>query len=136
MTKRKNIFTSEDALHAAFVEHCNKCDCPMGCIHRNYMLPSAMLDTRCASILKCFARFVVREVSDRRPNTGNLHCVIREFPKGKHQPATMFFEAWGNKRQCLNYAKKAAKPNLRLCKVIPIIKWDKSGRVKEARCDA
>jgi len=59
---RKKILASEDALHAAFVEHCNKCDCPMGCIHRQYNPPSAMLDTRCASILKCFARFVVNSM--------------------------------------------------------------------------
>ena len=60
---KNNIFDSDDSLHAAFVEHCNKCDCPMGCIHihRQYNPPSTMLDTRCASILKCFARFVVTE---------------------------------------------------------------------------
>lgn len=56
---RNNVFAGEDSLHAAFVKHCNKCNCPMECIHRQYNLPSAMLDTRCASILKCFARFVV-----------------------------------------------------------------------------
>lgn len=48
-----------DKLHEAFVEHCNACDCPMGCIHRRDT--RCMLDTRCGSILKCFAKFVLSE---------------------------------------------------------------------------
>ena len=55
---KKNIFESEYALHSAFVEHCNECDCPMGCIHRKDT--RTMLDPNCASILVCFARFVVQ----------------------------------------------------------------------------
>ena len=48
-----------DKLHEAFVKHCNACDCPMGCIHRRDT--RCMLDTRCGSILKCFAEFVLSE---------------------------------------------------------------------------
>lgn len=57
-------FTDEkqaDQLHAAFVEHCNKCDCPMGCDHRRN--PKFLLDTNCASIMKCFAQFVLSRAS-------------------------------------------------------------------------
>lgn len=64
--KRKNIFANEDALHEAFVEHCNECDCPMGCIHRRETDPRLLLDTRCASILDCFARFVVDNLKTRK----------------------------------------------------------------------
>lgn len=62
---RQNIFANENTLHSAFVEHCDRCDCPMGCIHRQFNLPSAMLNTNCASILKCFARFVVNSIKKR-----------------------------------------------------------------------
>ena len=54
---KRNIFESEQALHKAFVEHCNKCDCPLGCIYRRDA--RFLLETQCASILKCFARFVI-----------------------------------------------------------------------------
>ena len=50
-----------DGLHEAFVNYCNDCDCPMGCIHRMEM--KGLLDVRCASILKCFARFALSEAS-------------------------------------------------------------------------
>jgi hypothetical protein len=49
----------EDMLHADFVKYCNDCDCPMGCVHRKDT--RCMLDTRCASILKCFSRFVLQK---------------------------------------------------------------------------
>lgn len=55
-------FNSEydyDKLHEAFVKHCDSCNCPMGCIHRRDT--RCMLDTRCGSILKCFAKFVLAE---------------------------------------------------------------------------
>ena len=48
-----------DKLHEAFVKHCDSCNCPMGCIHRRDT--RCMLDTRCGSILKCFAKFVLAE---------------------------------------------------------------------------
>ena len=48
-----------DKLHEAFVKHCDSCNCPMGCIHRRDT--GCMLDTRCGSILKCFAKFVLAE---------------------------------------------------------------------------
>lgn len=52
-----------DGLHEAFVNYCNDCDCPMGCIHRMEM--KGLLDVRCASILKCFARFALSEASPK-----------------------------------------------------------------------
>lgn len=52
----------------------------------------------------------------------NNYCVIRAFP------TTIFIEAIGDKGACEKYAKKAAKPYLRLCKMIPIIRWDKHGK--------
>lgn len=48
-----------DKLHEAFVKHCDSCNCPIGCIHRRDT--RCMLDTRCGSILKCFAKFVLAE---------------------------------------------------------------------------
>lgn len=50
-----------DDLHEAFVKHCNDCDCPMGCVYRMEM--KGLLDVRCASILKCFARFALSEAT-------------------------------------------------------------------------
>lgn len=46
-----------DYLHAAFVKHCDACNPPGGCCHRKDT--RGMLDTNCASILKCFARFAI-----------------------------------------------------------------------------
>ena len=57
----------------------------------------------------------------------NIYCVIRVFP------STMFFEEWGNKKHCMNYAKKAAKPRLRVCKVVPVVEWDAHGKMKERK---
>lgn len=54
----KSVYEA-DKLHEAFVEYCNACDCPMGCIHKKDT--RCMLDTRCGSILKCFAKFVLSE---------------------------------------------------------------------------
>ncbi len=52
-----------DALHAAFIEHCNSCDCPMGCDHRKN--PRFLLDGNCASIMKCFARFALSQATPK-----------------------------------------------------------------------
>lgn len=52
-----------DALHAAFIEHCNRCDCPMGCDHRKN--PRFLLDGNCASIMKCFARFALSKATTK-----------------------------------------------------------------------
>lgn len=41
--------------HCRFIEYCNACDCPMGCIHRKEFI--GMLDARCASMLKCYIRW-------------------------------------------------------------------------------
>lgn len=54
----------------------------------------------------------------------NTHVVIREFPN------SMFFETWGTKENCMKFAKKAAKPNLLVCKVVPVVAWDKNGKLK------
>ena len=59
-------------LHKAFAEYCNECErnCPMGCEHRKQIGMAQigkttplelMLDYRCASILSCFARFVLSD---------------------------------------------------------------------------
>jgi len=58
----------EDRLHADFVKYCNDCDCPMGCAHRKDT--RCMLDTRCASILKCFSRFVLERAEPRKDAEG------------------------------------------------------------------
>ena len=52
------------------------------------------------------------------------HCVIRVLP------TTMFFEEWGTKAKCMAFAKKAAKCGLKVCKVLPVLEWDKHGRKK------
>lgn len=41
--------------HRRFIDYCNTCDCPMGCIYRKEF--TGMLDTRCASMLKCYIRW-------------------------------------------------------------------------------
>lgn len=51
-----------DDLHEAFVKHCDACNPPGGCCHRKDT--RGMLDTNCASILKCFARFVLANKED------------------------------------------------------------------------
>lgn len=55
----------------------------------------------------------------------NTHVVIREFPN------SMFFETWGTKENCMKFAKKAAKPNLLVCKIVPVVAWDKHGKLKK-----
>jgi hypothetical protein len=57
----------------------------------------------------------------------NIHCVIRVFPD------TIFFEAWGTKKQCIDYTKHAAKPHLEVCNVVPVVVWDKHGKMKELK---
>ena len=57
----------------------------------------------------------------------NLHYVIRVFPD------TIFFEAWGTKKQCIDYAKNAAKPRLKVCNVVPVVEWDRHGKMKELK---
>ena len=52
-----------DALHTAFIEYCNGCDCPMGCDYRKD--PRFLLDANCASILKCFARFALSKATPK-----------------------------------------------------------------------
>ena len=58
--------------------------------------------------------------NDRR----NLHCVIRVFP------SSISFESWGTKKQCMKYAINAAEPYLKVCKVVPIVVWDKNRKLK------
>lgn len=58
--------------------------------------------------------------NDRR----NLHCCIRVFP------TAVFVEAWGTKKQCIDFTKHAAKPRLEVCKVVPVVVWDKHGKMK------
>ena len=41
--------------HQRFIDYCNACNCPMGCIYRKEFV--GMLDTRCASMLKCYIRW-------------------------------------------------------------------------------
>ncbi len=49
-----DVGTAEEQ-HRRFIDYCNACDCPMGCIHRKEFI--GMLDTRCASMLKCYIRW-------------------------------------------------------------------------------
>lgn len=49
-----DVGTAEEQ-HRRFIDYCNTCDCPMGCIHRKEFI--GMLDTRCASMLKCYIRW-------------------------------------------------------------------------------
>lgn len=62
--KRKcDIANAPHELVKAFVEHCNKCDCPMGCIHRRGEI-LGLLDSdswKCGNILQCFAQFALSE---------------------------------------------------------------------------
>ena len=55
----------------------------------------------------------------------NNYCVIRVFPD------TTFIEAIGTKKACMKFAQDAAKPRLRVCKMVPVVKWDNSGKMKE-----
>ena len=50
------------------------------------------------------------------------YVVLRVFPKA------VFWEHIGNKKSCLEYTKKAAKPLLRICKMVPVAKWDRRGK--------
>ena len=55
----------------------------------------------------------------------NNYCVIRVFP------TSTFIEAIGTKKSCMKFAQGAAKPRLRVCKMVPVVKWDNSGKMKE-----
>lgn len=55
----------------------------------------------------------------------NNYCVIRVFPD------TTFIEAIGTKKVCMKFAQGAAKPGLRVCKMVPVVKWNNSGQMKE-----
>ena len=55
----------------------------------------------------------------------NNYCVIRTFPD------RVFIEAIGTKQGCMKFAKKAAKPYLKVCKMVPVVAWDKHGRTKK-----
>lgn len=57
-----------DALHKAFIKYCDRCDCPMGCDHRKN--PRFLLDTNCASIMKCFARFALSRATPAKGGEG------------------------------------------------------------------
>lgn len=52
------------------------------------------------------------------------HIVIRTFPDAT------FIEYVGTKKECLEYANKATKKYLKLCKMVPVIRWDKKGKRK------
>ena len=56
----------------------------------------------------------------------DMYCVVRVFP------STMYFEEWGTKRHCMEYAANTPKKRLKVCKMIPVVSWDKNG--KRARC--
>ena len=49
-----DVGTAEEQ-HQRFIDYCNACNCPMGCIHRKEFI--GMLDTQCASMLKCYIRW-------------------------------------------------------------------------------
>ena len=61
----------------------------------------------------------------------STHCVIREFPSG-----STFMETWGTKAYCMSFARKAAKPGLKVCKFVSVASWDKHGkpRKENRRC--
>lgn len=52
----------------------------------------------------------------------NNYCVIRVFP------TSTFIEAIGTKKACMKFAHGAAKPRLRVCKLVPVVKWDGHGK--------
>ena len=54
-TSRNCDVGTPEEQHRRFIDYCNACDCPMGCIHRKEFI--GMLDTRCASMLKCYIRW-------------------------------------------------------------------------------
>ncbi len=62
----ENIFMAR-SLHKAFVDYCNKCDanCPMGCCYRRDWQRLDPLEPSCASMLGCFARFVLSKADDK-----------------------------------------------------------------------
>ena len=54
----------------------------------------------------------------------NNYCVIRVFP------TSTFIEAIGTKKACMKFAQGAAKPRLRVCKMVPVVKWNRQGKAK------
>ena len=52
----------------------------------------------------------------------NNYCVLRVFP------TSTFIEAIGTKKDCMKFAQGAAKPRLRVCKMVPVVKWDGHGK--------
>lgn len=54
----------------------------------------------------------------------NNYCVIRTLP------GATFIEEIGTKKACMKYANEKPKRFLRVCKMVPIAKWNKDG-VKE-----
>lgn len=52
------------------------------------------------------------------------HIVIRTLP------GATFIERVGTKKECLEYANRAPKKYLKLCKMVPVMKWDKEGKRK------
>ena len=71
-----DIYDTPSRLHETFAEYCNNCarNCPMGCEHRKQIGMAKigratplelLLDHRCASILSCFARFVLSDHVER-----------------------------------------------------------------------
>ena len=61
----ENVFFSGN-LHKAFVKYCNDCNdrCPMGCCYRKDWKRMDPLDPSSASILGCFARFVLSKAGE------------------------------------------------------------------------
>lgn len=45
-------------------------------------------------------------------------------------PTATFIEHIGTKEACMKFAQGAAKPRLRVCKMVPVVKWDNKGRRK------
>lgn len=66
-TARKSIFAEgEQGLRKAFLKHCDECNsgCPMGCAYRRNFC--GILDPNCASVMACFARFIVNKIKENK----------------------------------------------------------------------
>ena len=42
----------------------------------------------------------------------------------------IFFEEWGSKKKCMDYANSKPKRFLSVCKITPIVSWDRNGKKK------
>lgn len=71
-----------------------------------------------ADALRCGGRR--REVKVR-----HNYCVVRAMP---NYP---FIEEIGTKKMCMKFVKYAAKPFLRVCRMVPVVSWDAHGKKKE-----